>query len=227
MFTGLVNEQFCAVPEQCIQSWVMRVFLFLSLIFLSFPGFAADDERILVEQATFSEAHDPGWLILKTAEGNEYTGDFYYRFIEYEDLKTWEKGEKFNVVIANDVGAGIVRHKTNKFYKVFFREQRHPIDVQLKKCNGFWNDCLIDASNQWIAEHKFAFDNFLETLEDQELKQGFIETQDRWKAYTKSMHQSFRSIPNYEGGTYGATLAAWLYVDLEKSRFFHILRFYD
>src|SRR5688500_5458498 len=127
----------------------MRFFLIIILAFFISNAFAGEKPNftaekgnfINVEEVSFLKVRDPGWLVLDNEAGEEYTGDFYYDLIKFDDIETWAPGEKFIVRITADKGAGLVREKTNKFYKVFFRQERHPVDVQLRKCKKFINEC--------------------------------------------------------------------------------------
>lgn len=208
----------------------MRFFILsLLFVFFGFPALAADGEGgfVDVEEASFVEFHDPGWLTLKTDAGDVYTGDFYYKFIEFEDIKDWSDGEKFLIRISDKDGAGIVRKKTGKFYRVFFHQERHPIDVNFQKCEGPTNDCVMTVGAQWETEIRDASERYLGMLETDAQKQAFKATEKPWEEYRKSLTDAYGKTPHYEGGTMGETMAIWLWARLEKSRFYHIVQFFD
>ena len=188
-----------------------------------------DTNYINLEKVSFVDFHDPGWIILKNEVGEEYIADFYYDFIEYKDIDTWSSNENLTITISEDKGIGIVREKTNQFYKLFFRKEHHPIEIKLKKCRqkGPMTDCFLDAANHWKVEADFAFSYFLKRLKDKQQQENLIKSQEAWYKYRESIVNSYIEIPNYEGGTYGLTLAAKFYMVLDRSRYYDIAHFYE
>jgi hypothetical protein len=215
-----------------------RVFiLFMMLLFCTsakaqeyfIDGSIKDKDFEIVK---FIESNDPGYMILKTEKGEQYTANFYYSLISSDDISEWSQGEKVAIKYSEKQGLGIVRQKTGKFYKVFFEDSPSPIENWKISCKNnvkpemHYNDCFSISAQMWTREQKLFLDFAQGQVKKKSFSKSVVKSEKAWQAYRETVMESYRESRPEDDGTIASTYAAMLSEQMEKSRYEQVLYMY-
>lgn len=175
-----------------------------------------------------------GFMEMAFENGDVFTVWHFYDFVKYEDLENWEKGEKFRVAFNKGLGYGIVREKTDMFYKAVFVNEYEPINDEMDKClktampTRDIVQCYADANKQWQTEYRFIFRKLQGRLSETVAKQ--LVTLDRHLEnlagnYFKAYHDHLWP-PGDTLGTIKFINMASTGKDYEEMRYKALLNFY-
>ena len=203
----------------------MKILILIIIAFL-FPFCAhAQITDTFVQNTVFVESHDPGYFVLKDKNDKEYIADFYYDTISADDISTWKAQEPITIFLKKDVGIGIIREKTKKFYKVFFRQNNHPIETILNLClknaKSYFDECYMNAALRWNQEQLFILNN----QKNLDYALYSAKTEKAWQAYQQNVKDEFFKSREDEDYRLKTTYQAILNARLERDRYFHLVHF--
>ena len=167
-------------------------------------------------------------------QGQVITAWFFYKFISYEDVKTWELGEKIDLVYNKKMGFGLRRKKTDMFYKVILVNEYDPIESGQEAClNKAYStadmlDCYRNAANQWKVEYNFIYNKLQNTLPD-DLKAQIVALNTQLEQLAQRYFQTYKDFlwpPGDNIGTIKSIKMSETVADFQKMKFKALLRFY-
>ncbi|MCP5381729.1 MAG: hypothetical protein H6912_05110 [Kordiimonadaceae bacterium] len=189
--------------------------------------------EVMKADLVFNDFHDIGYMELDD-QGQVITAWFFYKFISYEDVKTWEPGEKIDLVYNEKMGFGLRRKKTDMFYKVILVNEYDPIESGQEAClNKAYStaemvDCHRKAANQWNVEYNFLFQKLQTTLSDN-LKAQIVALNTQLEQLAERYFQAYNDYlwpPGDSIGTIKYIKMADTNADFQKMKFKALLRFY-
>jgi|GEM_PF-6888336 len=209
---------------------------------------ASDDltsELTFITDGKFQDYHDnPARITIAINTDNKtqraikvISGNFYNKFVKYEEIYTWEKNERLVISHHKTKGLGVLRKQDGKFYKMFFdirSDQLHPFHVMKGKCFMEHGQTTISIdmcssmeAKNWIIEQNYAIEHLVKTLTP-EARQHLLQSQKDWLAYTQSNKQLHRtcSTQNLCKGSRHTTGYASLNTKMQIERTQHIMSIY-
>ncbi len=179
----------------------------------------------------FKAFHDPGYLYFSDKEGKEVEAGFFYRFITFEMVDTWEAGEEFLLFINPDIGVGIKRIVDGTIYKAIFASD-NPIDRAEASCLSKAistldiSGCYYESRSHWLREIDFLM-NELRRSSSESLVSELSAAEQSWQGYETDLMNSFYIHAEEQGGSIKKIQAAALQSELMKSRYKQLLSFFE
>lgn len=205
------------------------------MFLLALPSNAKAEESRLhknmdVEYLGYS---DPGYMRLKLSTGEVFEADFFYDFISYDEISSWDKGIKLKIVSNKDKGLGLSDTNGHKFYKVIFENMDKIISQSENECIGNLEvgstleivDCIRDSATLWEREFQF-FYNHLKAKSSNDLSAA-LDTFEKAHSVTKKKYfEAFEIYAHQQGGSISIIYAEKATRDLIKYKSNLILNFY-
>ncbi len=186
----------------------------------------------VLEELTFNEFHDPGYIYFTASDGRKLEAGFYYRLISYEEIEKWGQDEKIELVITQNKGLLIRRKLTSKSFKVVFLGDENPLEKLEKNCLETAmstldiSGCYHQSSTLWLNEGNYLYRELIKNSSDK-LSTRLAETRIRWEEYENSLMESFYFHAQEQGGSIMKIQAASLKSQLAQSHFYQLVSFYE
>lgn len=181
----------------------------------------------------YQEFHDPGWMSLVGADGDEITAYFHYSLITYEDISSWEPGESITVILDTSKGVVLQRDSSKVHYNVIFDQDSNPITKRLNEClNGDRLNTYIIAEchNEVGSYYQTTAQNvhsFLTSYGSEKLAKALEVEQQSWVLYQEMRDSAIREYLSDKSGTIHIILNANDYHMQMKSRLESLSRFLE
>ncbi|WP_120496888.1 lysozyme inhibitor LprI family protein [Kiloniella sp. EL199] len=210
----------------------LKVFSLL-FVFTIFEGKAEESSKTLVVgELVYKEFHDPGYVYFQTEQGKKLEAAFYYRFITFEQIEKWTRGENFELVIDDRKGVGVRRKSDHGFFKVVFARPDNPIHLLEKACLDTAMTtldiagCYYQSAERWGRESDYLFRELSRSVSKAVLAQ-LSDAKMKWLAYEASLMDGFYKYGEEQGGSIMRIHNASLKSELSQSFFYQIVRFLE
>lgn len=218
-----------------MKRWYRCFLLVLSFLFAfaaSNAGAEEASQTLVIKELVYKEFHDPGYVYFQTEAGKELEAAFYYRFISFEQIEKWDRGEKFELVIDAGNGIGVRRKSDAELFKVVFVPEDNPIELLEKACLETAMTtldiagCFHQSAERWNGESDYLFDELSQSASETVFTQ-LSEAKTKWLAYKASLMDSFYTYGQEQGGSIMRIHSASLNSELSQSFFYQTVRFFE